>query len=159
MNQPATETQLEPTGEYEVSIVPSEQLTMVWESVEKFLKKSASRSNGRTRVQDIFHDLLNKNSHLWIIFDTGSLEITGIQITLFNDYPTGKRMLCLEHTAGKNMQDWVEKGIDVITNFAKANHCHGMEGVGRHGQWNWVKNKKGWKKPATFYEYNFEEDA
>ena len=60
MNQPATETQLEPTGEYEVSIVPSEQLTMVWENVEKFLKKSASRSNGRTRVQDIFHDLLKK---------------------------------------------------------------------------------------------------
>tara|TARA_R100000995_G_scaffold68138_1_gene36803 strand:+ start:130 stop:609 length:480 start_codon:yes stop_codon:yes gene_type:complete len=159
MNEPAINTTPEPTGEYEVSIVPAEQLTIIWDKVEKYLKKSASRSNGRTRVQDIFHDLLNKNSHLWIVFDTGTLDITGVQITLFNDYPTGKRMLCLEHTAGKNMQDWVEKGIDVITNFARSNHCHGLEGVGRHGQWNWVKNKKGWKKPATFYEYNFEENA
>jgi len=159
MNEPAVNTAPEASGEYEISLVPAEQLTIIWEKVEKYLKKSASRSNGRTRVQDIFHDLLNKNSHLWIIFDTGTLDITGVQITLFNDYPTGKRMLCLEHTAGNNMQDWVEQGIDVITNFARANHCHGMEGVGRHGQWNWVKNKKGWKKPATFYEYNFEEDA
>jgi hypothetical protein len=42
--------------------------------------------------------------------------------------------------------------------FAKANGCEGIEGMGRHGQWNWVKNKKGWKKPATFYEYIFEDD-
>ena len=46
-----------------------------------------------------------------------------------------------------------------MTKFAKANGCEGIEGMGRHGQWNWVKNKKGWKKPATFYEYNFEDDV
>jgi hypothetical protein len=85
-------------------------------------------------------------------------EIIGVQITLFNTYPTGKKMLNLEHTAGINMQDWVEKGIDVITKFAKDTGCEGLEGIGRHGQWNWVKNKKGWKKPATFYEYIFEEN-
>jgi hypothetical protein len=28
-------------------------------------------------------------------------------------------MLNLDHTGGKNMQDWVEKGIDVITKFGK----------------------------------------
>ena len=159
MSEAIDDQNLEPSGEYEVSLVPADQLTMVWDKVEKYLKKSASRSNGRTRIQDIFHDLLNRNSHLWIMFDSGSLDIIGVQITLFNDYPTGKRMLCLEHTAGNNMQDWVEKALDVITNFAKANNCQRIEGVGRHGQWNWVKDKKGWKKPATFYEYNFEEDA
>ena len=103
--------------------------------------------------------MINNQTQLWIIFDTGNLKINGVQITLFNVYPTGKKMLNLEHTAGNNMQDWVEKGIDVITKFAKDTDCEGLEGIGRHGQWNWVKNKKGWKKPATFYEYNFEEDA
>jgi hypothetical protein len=68
-------------------------------------------------------------------------------------------MLCLEHTAGKNMQEWVENGIDLIIKFAKDNECDGIEGIGRHGQWNWVKKKKGWKRPATFYEYNFEDSA
>jgi|TARA_R100001132_G_C3267885_1_gene90352 hypothetical protein len=155
MNEPAIQKD-KASGEYEVSLVYSDKISLIWDQIEKYLKKSASRSNGRTRVQDIFHDLLNKNSHLWIIFDTGSLDITGVQITLFNDYPTGKRMLCLEHTAGKNMQDWVEKLIDILTKFAKDNKCNGMEAIGRHGQWNWVKNKESWKRPATFYEYNFE---
>jgi predicted urease superfamily metal-dependent hydrolase len=66
-------------------------------------------------------------------------------------------MLNLDHTGGKNMQDWVERGIEVITKFAKENGCEGIEGIGRHGQWHWVKNKKGWKKPASLYEYIFEE--
>jgi len=157
MSEPVT--QEGPSGDYDISLIPSEKLTLIWDEIEKYLKKSASRSNGRTRVEDIFHDLLNKQTHLWIIFDTGDFKIEGVQITLFNTYPTGKKMLCLEHTAGKNMQEWVEKGIDVLTKFAKANECHGMEGMGRHGQWNWVKDKKGWKKPATFYEYHFEEDV
>jgi hypothetical protein len=56
------------------------------------------------------------------------MQIIGVQITLFNTYPTGKKMLNLEHTAGKNMQDWVEKGIDVITKFAKETGCEGLEG-------------------------------
>jgi hypothetical protein len=37
-------------------------------------------------------------------------------------------MLNLDILAGKNMQDWVEKGIDVITKFAKENECEGLEG-------------------------------
>ena len=156
MNQVAVEEKT--SGIYEFSLVPFDEIPTVWDEVKKYLKKSAGRSGGRTRVEDILYDILNKQAYLWIIFDTGDLKITGVQVTLFNTYPTGKKMLNLEHTSGKNMQEWVEKGINIMTKFAKDNGCDGIEGMGRHGQWNWVKNKKGWKKPATFYEYNFEDD-
>tara|TARA_Y100000114_G_C11752806_1_gene325309 strand:+ start:760 stop:1233 length:474 start_codon:yes stop_codon:yes gene_type:complete len=157
MNQPAIETT--ESGEYEISLVPKDQVILIWNVVEKFIQKSSNRSNGRIRPQDVLNDLLNNGSQLWIIFDTGSFDIIGVQITLFNYYPTGKKMLNLEHTSGKKMQEWIEKGLEVVTKYAKDTGCHGLEGMGRHGQWNWVKNKKGWKKPATFYEYNFEDDV
>lgn len=157
MNQPAIEAT--ESGEYEISLVPKDQVILIWNVVEKFIQKSSNRSNGRIRPQDVLNDLLNNGSQLWIIFDTGSFDIIGVQITLFNYYPTGKKMLNLEHTSGKKMQDWIEKGLEVVTKYAKDTGCHGLEGMGRHGQWNWVKNKKGWKKPATFYEYNFEDDV
>ena len=157
MNQAKVKEEV--SGIYEISLVPSDKIGLIWDQAEKYLKKSASRSNGRTRIEDIFHDLISSKTHLWVIFDTGDLSIVGVQITLFNNYPTGKKMLCLEHTAGKNMQEWVENGIDLIIKFAKDNECDGIEGIGRHGQWNWVKKKKGWKRPATFYEYNFEDSA
>ena len=157
MNQPAIEAT--ESGEYEISLVPKDQVILIWNVVEKFIQKSSNRSNGRIRPQDVLHALLNNGSQLWIIFDTGSFDIIGVQITLFNYYPTGKKMLNLEHTSGKKMQEWIEKGLEVVTKYAKDTGCHGLEGMGRHGQWNWVKNKKGWKKPATFYEYNFEDDV
>jgi len=158
MNQVAQKLEIQESLEHEISLVPFDKVPLVWKKVEKYLKKSAGRSGGRTRIEDIYYELINNKTNLWIIFEKESDEIIGVQITLFNTYPTGKKMLNLEHTAGINMQDWVEKGIDVITKFAKDTECEGLEGIGRHGQWNWVKNKKGWKKPATFYEYIFEEN-
>ena len=158
MNQVAQKLQIQESLEHEISLVPFDKVPLVWKKVEKYLKKSAGRSGGRTRIEDIYYELINNKTNLWIIFEKESDEIIGVQITLFNTYPTGKKMLNLEHTAGINMQDWVEKGIDVITKFAKETECDGLEGIGRHGQWKWVKNKKGWKKPATFYEYIFEEN-
>ena len=159
MNQVAQKIETKKASEiYDFSLVPSDQISLVWDQIEKFLKKSASRSGGRERIEDIYYRILNKETNLWIIFDTGNLAITGAQVTFFNTYPTGKKMLSLDHTGGKNMQDWVEKGIEVMTKFAKENECEGIEGVGRHGQWHWVKNKKGWKRPASMYEYIFEEN-
>ena len=99
MNEPAVNQ--EASGIYEFSLIPSEQISLVWNQVEEYLKKSAKRSDGRTRVEDIFYDLINNQTQLWIIFDTGNLKINGVQITLFNIYPTGKKMLNLEHTSGK----------------------------------------------------------
>ena len=150
MNETAVKPETK-TGEYSLSLVTSNKLSLVWDDCEKYLKKSASRSGNRIRVQDIFYDCLNNRCNLWIIFDKGSLEISGVLITMFNTYPTGKKMLNLEHT-GNNMQNWVEIGLDVIIKFAKETECDGIEGMGRHGQWNWVKkNRKGWKKEASYF--------
>ena len=119
MNEPAISN--EATGIYEISLVPIEQIPVIWHKVESFLKKSANRSGNRTNIENIYYELVNNQTQLWIIFDTGSLNIIGVQITLFNTYPTGKKMLNLEHTSGKKMQDWVEQGIDIMIKFAKSN--------------------------------------
>ena len=89
MNQVAVKEKS--SGIYEFSLVPFDQVILIWDEVKKYLKKSASRSGGRTRVEDILYDILNKQAYLWIIFDTDNLDISGIQITLFNIYPTGKK--------------------------------------------------------------------
>ena len=76
---------------YDFSLVPADQLSLVWSEIEKFLKKSANRSGGRERIEDIYYRILNKDTNLWIVFDTGNLAITGAQVTFFNIYPTGKK--------------------------------------------------------------------
>ena len=137
--------------------MPSDRITLVWEDCEKLLEKSCKRSNGRTTTKDVFYDCINNKASLWIIFDKESLDIVGCTITKINQYPTGKRMLNIDHVTGKKMNEWADIGLKVIYKWAKANDCIGIEGVGREGFWNWIKARENWKKTAIFFEYEFED--
>ena len=156
MNQPAVKQ--EASEEYKVSLIMSDQLMIIWKDVEKYLRKSCKRSKGRVTTQDIFSECLNNQSSLWIIFDTGNMNIVGCAITQISDYPSGKRMLNLDHVAGNKMGDWIDRGLEVMEKWAKDNKCSGIEGVGREGFWNWVKDRN-WEKTAIFVEYNFEDNT
>ena len=55
MNQVAQKLETKKASEiYDFSLVPFDQISLVWEQIEKFLKKSASRSGGRERIEDIY---------------------------------------------------------------------------------------------------------
>lgn len=160
MNQVAEiiEAEVEVEKGFEISLMPSDRLTLVWQQCEKLLEKSCKRSNGRSTPQDVFYDCLNNRASLWIIFDKESLDIVGCAITKINQYPTGKRMLNIDHVTGKKMNEWADRGLEVIYKWAKANDCTGIEGVGREGFWNWIKARENWKKTAVFFEYEFEDN-
>ena len=155
MNQVAEKIQTEEG--FEISLMPSENITLVWEQCEKLLQKSCKRSNGRSTPKDVFYDCLNKKATLWIIFDKADLDIVGCAITQISQYPTGKKMLNIDHVTGKKMDEWIDRGLEVIYSWAKTNNCQGIEGVGREGFWNWIKKREDWKKTSVFFEYEFEE--
>jgi len=155
MNKPAIKQ--EASGEYNLSLIMPDQLMVIWKDVEKYLRKSCKRSKGRTTTQDIFYECLNRQSSLWIIFDTGSMDIIGCLITQISHYPSGKRMLNLDHITGNKMGDWIDRCDEVMEKWAKDNKCSGLEGVAREGFWHWIKDRN-WKKTAIFVEYNFEDN-
>ena len=93
---------------------------------------------------------------MWIVYDTVSLNIIGCSITFLKEYPTGLRMLHIDHIAGIKMNWWLEDGLEMLSHFAKKNGYDGIEGIGRTGFWNWFKNM-GWRKHATFFEIRLQE--
>ena len=64
---------------YEISLVPADKLSLIWKKVEKFLKKSAGRSGGRTTIEDIYYELINNKTHLWIIYEQTHLTLAGVK--------------------------------------------------------------------------------
>jgi len=137
---------------YDYSIVTIDQLTLIWDGVKKMLEKSCKRSNGRITTDDIFYEAINNTKTIWIIYENNEFNIKGVLVTEFYNYPTGKRMLSLEHVTGENMDEWVDMGLDALKDYATKNQCEGIESIGRTGFWNWLKDRKDWKKLATFYE-------
>ena len=102
------------TPTYDYSIVTVDQLVLIWDGIKKMLEKSCKRSSGRITVDDIFYDAINERKKIWIIFENDQFNIKGVLVTEFYEYPTGKRMLSLEHVAGEKMDEWVELGIDAL---------------------------------------------
>lgn len=144
--------------QFDISLIPNDRISLVWDDCEKFLQKSCNRSNGRATTKDVFYDCIRNVSSLWVIFNIETSDITGCAITKINQYPTGKRMLNIDHVTGKKMNDWADRGLEVIYKWAKANDCNGIEGVGREGFWNWIKSRDDWKKTSIFFEYEFKEN-
>jgi hypothetical protein len=151
MNEPALKYDLE------FSMVHQELLDKCWDECEKILKRSVKRSNGRVTIDDIYRDIDSGKCQLWIVYNIHDLKIIGCSVTFLREYPTELRMLHIDHIAGISMDDWIEGGLELLENFCKDNGYDGIEGVARHGFWNWVKNK-GWRRHATFYEYRISED-
>ncbi len=141
---------------FQVSLIMPEHLSQVWGDCEKLLYKSCHRSGGRIKPINILYRLNNNECSLWIIFEEKNLEIVGCVITRIHTYPADLKMLHIEHLAGKKMHDWIDDGLEVMYDWAKVNNCKGVEGVGRGGFWNWIKNKD-WEETARFYEIKFDE--
>ena len=57
MNQVAQKE--EASGEYNISLIMPDQLMIIWDDAEKFLRKSCKRSKGRVTTQDILYLLSN----------------------------------------------------------------------------------------------------
>tara|TARA_R110000822_G_scaffold777_18_gene3491 strand:- start:1771 stop:2223 length:453 start_codon:yes stop_codon:yes gene_type:complete len=150
MNQPALKYDLE------WSMVHPEVLDNCWDECAKILKRSVKRSGGRVTIDDIYRDVDSGRCEMWIVYDTVSLNIIGCSITFLKEYPTGLRMLHIDHIAGIKMNWWLEDGLNMMSHFAKKNGYDGIEGIGRTGFWNWFKNM-GWRKHATFFEIRLQE--
>jgi|TARA_R110002124_G_scaffold50744_3_gene147301 hypothetical protein len=142
----------------DISFVPPETLDVVWEEVKLTLKRAVKRSSGKMNVNDIYNNLIDERSHLWIVFNTDDLKISGCCITQFQEYPTGLRMLNIDLLAGKKMDNWAELGLDILYKWAKDNKCDGIEIISRPGFWHWVKHRENWKKTNVVYEVKFNEN-
>jgi|TARA_B100001094_G_scaffold332978_1_gene407658 hypothetical protein len=137
------------------TLVKPKDLGFVWPFIEKLLNKSIKRSYGRTSTDDLLQECLYGESHLWIFYEEDKYpEILGCGITQINDYPSGLRMLNIDHLAGNHHDKWTQEGLRFVEEFAKDANCDGIEALGRPGFWNWLKDEN-YDKIAVAYQKRF----
>jgi len=137
------------------TLVKPKDLGFVWPFIEKLLNKSIKRSYGRTSTDDLLQECLYGESHLWIFYEEDKYpEILGCGITQINDYPSGLRMLNIDHLAGNHHDKWTREGLRFVEEFAKDSNCDGIEALGRPGFWNWLKDEN-YDKIAVAYQKRF----
>ena len=141
----------------EISAVLPKDIYLVWKYIDKFLKRSCRRSNGRHTIDTIYKQVLDNQVHLWVVYNIEEDLIQGCIVTNEVYYPTGLKMLNILQLGGKNMQDWMETGKPILLDWAKKNECNGVEALGREGMSNWLTDKDiKWKKNNLLFEIQFD---
>jgi hypothetical protein len=81
MNWAAQQIEIEESLEHEISLVPFDKVPLIWKKVEKYLKKSAGRSGWKNTIEDIYYELINNKTNLWIVFNTEENVMKDVLVT------------------------------------------------------------------------------
>ena len=133
---------------YEVSLVPANAVTKVWDKIEKLVDKVIPYTYGRMIAADVLHNLIINHYHLWIIEKEDTIK--AIAITEFMKYPR-KTVLLINFISGDKLSEWIEELDRVLVKFSKETGCDFLEACGRAG-WERKVTRLGWKKKFTIVE-------
>jgi hypothetical protein len=122
---------------HSIALVPTNHLQHIWPDVRDQLSKAIARSKGRWTMEMLFVSILNGQQHLWVAFDANK-NIDGVGTTEVIEYP-GKRMLAVQFLGGDNFNDWVWDMLARFNDWARDNHCGGIEATARMGFWKWLE--------------------
>tara|TARA_R100001369_G_scaffold48538_2_gene75003 strand:+ start:894 stop:1328 length:435 start_codon:yes stop_codon:yes gene_type:complete len=139
---------------YKISLVPTNEVTKIWNKVESLVDKVIPYTYGRMLTVDVLHSLIINHYHLWIIYkddkDKWDGEVEAIAITEFMKYPR-KTVLLINFISGDKLDDWVKELDKVLVKFSKESGCDFLEACGRSG-WERKVKKIGWQKKFTIVE-------
>ena len=139
---------------YEVSLVPANAVTKVWDKIEKLVDKVIPYTYGRMITADVLHNIIINHYHLWIIEKEDTIK--AIAITEFMKYPR-KTVLLINFISGDKLSEWVEELDRVLVKFSKETGCDFLEACGRAG-WERKVTRLGWKKKFTIVEKHYDDE-
>lgn len=117
----------------QVSMVPSEHVDAVWDSVKDYLDGAAQYTHGRYTVDDIYDCIKEYDYTLWVAFDKD--KIKGAVVTSFAYYPR-KKYLVMTFCGGEQLEQWKGPMLKLLQRFAYDTQCDGIEATARLG---WAK--------------------
>lgn len=112
-------------------ILGTNYIPAVWHAVSQELQSVLDgHSNGEAQVEDVYWQLMNSRSHLWIVVNSESVLI-GWVITHIDVYPRKKRLV-LDYIYGVGLDDWISY-LGFVEMFAAEQGCTEMEAWVRPG--------------------------
>jgi len=122
----------------DIYIVEKHEIDNVWDDVKELIAKT---NDDVLNEKDVLEYLKTGYYLLWIVTEPSSDVIVAALTLEYARYPRHK-MCRVVTIAGKKMFEWLDEGLKVLEDWAKARGCDYMDFYGR----------KGWKKVLKEYK-------
>lgn len=124
-----------------VILIPIQDVTSVFPSVEQFIKQAIEHANGETNIQGVFRQLLAGQKQLWVIAQ--NYVATAAAITEVTNYPT-MRVVRIVFLGGDGLDKWSSKVDETVSQWARIVNAKRVEVIGRKG-WERHLKSRGYK--------------
>lgn len=114
-----------------LSGIHADHVGEVWEKVAPLLVKALEHGQGEDTLATIREKLGDRLLQLWVGHSNGDIIYAGISRVV--TYHTGKRVAEIVYLAGKDARKWAMDHIETMEKWAIANHCDGINIIGREG--------------------------
>jgi len=122
----------------DVYIVEKHEIDTVWDDVKELIAKT---NDDVLNEEDILAYLKTGHYILWIVTKPDSVSIVAAITIEYAHYPRHK-MCRVVTLAGESMFEWIDEGLLMLEDWAKAQGCAYMDMYAR----------RGWKKVLKEYE-------
>ncbi len=117
--------------------ITSQYVEPAWEYVEGYIANALKYGIGEYLPEDIKIACKEQRMQLWIKYEDE--EVKGAFVTQILDYPRVKVLLVLL-LGGNEFIKWRDEVDEVLLRFGKEHNCKFVEGFGRKGWGNYLKD-------------------
>ena len=141
--------------DFVIGAVPATMIDLVWDRVEPLIRMVEEKSDDV--CSDVVKSNLKNGDQLLVTISCGA-KILAINVLDVRTMDTGVKVLYIPITAGSDMEDWLERFLEIATAIAKDYGCTELRGLAvRNG---WIRKLKpyGWEELFTTIRYKIGED-
>lgn len=111
----------------------SNQVPIYWDTLSNLLEKPLKKTGADKyyTADDVLWRCVNKDWQCWIAWHEDKIDCAFV--TYITPYPTGFRSFVIYLVGGNKIDEWLSQAWNVFKDYAKANNCEEIVGMGRKG--------------------------
>mgnify|MGYP001074508027 CR=1 FL=1 len=135
-----------------IAAVPPTMIPLIWDKVEPEILKPIKLSHGEVTLESAKHRLETGQSML-ITVSRGT-KILAVNTVEVREFESGVRTLAIPLIGGSEMDQWMDRFLEIVKAIAKDLNCTELRGVAARKGWMRVLRNKGWEELSTIVKCN-----
>lgn len=135
-----------------ISAVPPSLVPLIWDKVLPHIEKPIKLSHGEVTVESIKKRL--EIGQAMLITVSRGTTIIAVNTVEVREYESGVRTLAIPLIGGSEMNEWMDRFLDIVKAIAKDLNCTELRGIAARKGWMRVLRSKGWEELSTVIKCN-----
>jgi len=130
-----------------IAAVPQTMIGLIWDRVVPHLEKPISLSHGEVTLDSIKRRLISGD--VLLITISRESEIIAVNTVEVRESESGLRALFIPLIGGSEMNEWMDRFLDIVKAIAKDLNCTELRGIAARKGWMRKLKPLGWSEVST----------